>query len=453
MVPVLSEVAATTANAPPRAGAQPSAVLLVTTGTLGAVIAFRHPPGAALPADDDVLAAFLAPKPALWAEPLDVALGATRFVGGPTAIDSDGARCLCNVVFVLEFAASARARLAAGEVAGALGRAVAVAAGRHGSGFVDKALKGSLAQTFITALEVLQGAPPAHVTIGEDVRVWLPPPQAPALTAGRSPGVGPLAGLVGPPVDRAAEDELQLRPFHALVPRYHAVQGLLPADAAWEVVAVAHLASPLRSLGEVCRETGLPLRRVLRAAAHLVLWGVADVVHAVTPSSVYLPRADVHPRQTLDPVLGVNVTSMLGTVPQPIAAHLSRLPRGADKQARFLNEVARLVTDDLVVELACFPFLRPQPTPGPGPGAGASVAAGPASAPAPDSVTGPESALRVAAPHLDGRLRLEEVLWRCPDVNPADLIAALTQGAPSDILAAIRPVACRSLRPSRHGNL
>ncbi|RHY35256.1 hypothetical protein DYB32_000264 [Aphanomyces invadans] len=80
-----------------------------------------------------------------------------------------------------------------------------------------------------------------------------------------------------------------MRPYHTLLLLHDndKVLEALPADASPQLRLLISAHNPLRDFQELMLETGLPLKQLFRLAAHLVYWGVAKVIEAVTMYNVY----------------------------------------------------------------------------------------------------------------------------------------------------------------------
>ncbi|RHY90092.1 hypothetical protein DYB37_005043 [Aphanomyces astaci] len=80
-----------------------------------------------------------------------------------------------------------------------------------------------------------------------------------------------------------------MRPYHTLLLLHDndKVLDALPADASPQLRLLIDAHNPLRDFQELMLETGLPLKQLFRLAAHLVYWGVAKVIEAITMYNVY----------------------------------------------------------------------------------------------------------------------------------------------------------------------
>ncbi|OQR83762.1 hypothetical protein ACHHYP_14312 [Achlya hypogyna] len=93
-------------------------------------------------------------------------------------------------------------------------------------------------------------------------------------------------------------DMTSIRPYHTLLllTDNDKILDALPADASPHLRLLIEAHNPLRDFHELMVETGIPLKQLFRLAAHLVYWGVARIVDAVTMHNIYQvrPTANLH---------------------------------------------------------------------------------------------------------------------------------------------------------------
>ncbi|KAF0690211.1 Aste57867_18402 [Aphanomyces stellatus] len=94
-----------------------------------------------------------------------------------------------------------------------------------------------------------------------------------------------------------------LRPYHTLLLLHEndKILDSLPTDASPQLRVLIDAHNPLRDFQELMLETGIPLKQLFRLAAHLVYWGVARVIDAVTMHNIYhvQPMANTHSQSAL----------------------------------------------------------------------------------------------------------------------------------------------------------
>ncbi|KDO27413.1 hypothetical protein SPRG_07000 [Saprolegnia parasitica CBS 223.65] len=167
-------------------------------------------------------------------------------------------------------------------------------------------------------------------------------------------------------------DITSIRPYHTLLllAENEKILEALPSDASPHLRLVIEAHNPLRDFHELMVETGIPLKQLFRLAAHLVYWGVARVLDAVTMHNIYQvrPTANLHAHSALALEFRRKFTSFeLGEVlatfmgKHRISVYMNTLSQ--HRKLEYIHMLIWLLQHDFIVQLHRYIYLMiPQET-------------------------------------------------------------------------------------------
>ncbi|OQS05931.1 hypothetical protein THRCLA_01994 [Thraustotheca clavata] len=165
-------------------------------------------------------------------------------------------------------------------------------------------------------------------------------------------------------------DITSIRPYHTLLllVENEKIVEALPSDSSPHLRLLIEAHNPLRDFQELMVETGIPLKQLFRLAAHLVYWGVARVIDAVTMHNVYQVRstANLHSQSALALEFRRKFTSFeLGEVlatfmgKHRISVYMNTLSQ--HRKLEYIHMLIWLLQHDFIVQLHRYIYLVARP--------------------------------------------------------------------------------------------
>jgi hypothetical protein len=140
-----------------------------------------------------------------------------------------------------------------------------------------------LARMIRDVYEAVQGGKVHHFSLGGAVEF--------SLRAALEPSTPPPSLFASPESPDALPPGCEpLRPYKALLllpGRKEEVLEAMPPDGSAALASLLKVATPTQGLEELALALGYPLSQVYRLAAHLVYWGKARIIDAISSRNVY----------------------------------------------------------------------------------------------------------------------------------------------------------------------
>ncbi|CAK5116303.1 unnamed protein product [Aphanomyces euteiches] len=221
-----------------------------------------------------------------------------------------------------------------------------------------------------------------------------------------------------------------MRPYHTLLLLHEndKILDALPADSSPQLRVLIEAHNPLRDFQELMLETGIPLKQLFRLAAHLVYWGVARVIDAVTMHNIYhvQPTANIHSQSALALEFRRRFTSfelaeVLATFTgkNRLSVYMNTLTQ--HRKLEYIHMLIWLLQHEFIAQLHRYVYLViPQDAPPYSP----AVASSPSDSPAVENdyvaqlarkTNTPNPVLdlfRRLEPYFHGQHHLVEIMWR-----------------------------------------